>query len=281
MLRIHSDKTSGEKYVKKQVERRFVCTYCSKKFPTMDSLVIHTRTHTGEKPFFCEVCGKRFTQKAHLLLHTRTHSGEKPFSCQICFKRFSTKHELITHTRSHTGEKPFLCEYCSKSFGLQTNLLKHKKIYHTEKYLAAKEETKKRNASVIQEVVVKPVFPCTDCTKTFSLESDLVSHAKAHEVIKAFIEAENLKKLLKKKKAVPGSKKAVLDGADLKTELIDAGGEAAPNPSNKNWVPDVKKEIPESFEVLDDPFDYACGKFNIFYLICFVFFLNIKCINIP
>lgn len=264
MLRIHSDKTSGEKYVKKQVERRFVCKYCAKKFPTMDSLVIHTRTHTGEKPFFCEVCGKRFTQKAHLLLHTRTHSGEKPFSCQICFKRFSTKHELITHTRSHTGEKPFLCEYCSKSFGLQTNLLKHKKIYHTEKYLAAKEETKKRNAPIIQEIVPKPVFSCTDCTKTFNLESDLVSHAKAHEVIKAFIAAENLKKLMKKKKASPGGKKAVLDGSDFKIELNDAVIESAPNLSTKDWDPKIKKEIPENSKVLEDPFDYGCGKIFLF-----------------
>ncbi|XP_062388879.1 zinc finger and SCAN domain-containing protein 2-like [Sardina pilchardus] len=112
-------------------DRRFVCTYCNKRFRCFSQLETHQRSHTGEKPFHCTLCGKRYAQKGHLYTHQRTHTGEKPYRCLVCGKGFIQKCTLDMHQRTHTGEKPFLCLRCGKGFTKKCNLKKHQTI-HTE-----------------------------------------------------------------------------------------------------------------------------------------------------
>lgn len=106
-------------------DKRFVCSYCSKRFRCFSQLTIHQRSHTGEKPYRCTLCGKRYIQKGHLYTHQRTHTGEKPYRCSLCGKGFIQKCTLDMHLRSHTGEKPYTCTKCGKRFTSKFNLNKH------------------------------------------------------------------------------------------------------------------------------------------------------------
>ena len=41
--------------------------------------------------------GRKFSQKGILVLHKRTHAGEKPFSSSFCVKSFSQINIIVTH----------------------------------------------------------------------------------------------------------------------------------------------------------------------------------------
>ena len=62
----------------------------------------------------CHICGREFARRTNLLLHYRTHTGEKPYTCDTCGKSFSQSGSLKAHKRIHTGEMPYQCSYCSK-----------------------------------------------------------------------------------------------------------------------------------------------------------------------
>ena len=52
---------------------------CGYSAATRSKLVVHARTHTGERPFSCEVegCGYSAATRSRLAEHARTHAGER------------------------------------------------------------------------------------------------------------------------------------------------------------------------------------------------------------
>ncbi|XP_054317833.1 zinc finger and SCAN domain-containing protein 5A isoform X1 [Pongo pygmaeus] len=135
----------------------FACDVCEKRFTCNSKLVIHKRSHTGERLFQCNLCGKRFMQLISLQFHQRTHTGERPYTCDVCQKQFTQKSYLKCHKRSHTGEKPFECKDCKKVFTYRGSLKEHQRIHSGEK-----------------------PYKCSKCPRAFSRLKLLRRHQKTH-----------------------------------------------------------------------------------------------------
>ncbi|XP_069943910.1 protein tramtrack, beta isoform isoform X3 [Cherax quadricarinatus] len=81
--------------------KKHKCLYCTYSTSRKHSLIVHVRTHTGEKPFLCPHCTYRCAKKINLKIHIRTHTGEKPFVCPHCSFRSAQKVNLVRHLQTH------------------------------------------------------------------------------------------------------------------------------------------------------------------------------------
>ncbi|XP_013419803.1 zinc finger protein 431 [Lingula anatina] len=207
-----SDSTEEEVPQKRKREnpprrKTFKCQNCDKIFRRKDELVVHERTHTGERPFKCQFCDSSFHRKNICVKHEKKHL-DKPFRCKYCVRIFSTReeceehentHTLIRpyqclhcgktfarkgestlHERTHTGERPFKCEHCDKRFFRKNACVKHEKKTHKGLVSTRKTVSSSEKTSCKKMVPQAGPFKCSQCDKTFKKKWESIAHERIH-----------------------------------------------------------------------------------------------------
>ncbi len=70
------------------------------------ALHVHVKSvHRGIKPFKCDLCATAFSQRLNLVVHMRTHTGEKPYECDFgCGKSFARSFDCTKHHKTVHGK---------------------------------------------------------------------------------------------------------------------------------------------------------------------------------
>nr|XP_054760079.1 zinc finger protein 271-like [Lytechinus pictus] len=138
-------------------EKPHKCDVCERGFGTRKLMTKHKlRVHSNkEKKFVCSFCGKRFLAGKDHKIHERRHKGIRPFVCLSCGRAFKDKHCRDVHMRIHTGEKPYVCKQCGKAFPLPHRLTDHI-VMHQKENMEQQAAAAAEAASTLTNLPVQP-----------------------------------------------------------------------------------------------------------------------------
>ena len=179
----------------------FSCEDCGLQFRFKSSIQRHRKiTHTHEKENILEICshcGKAFTQKTNLLIHERSHTGQKPFKCDLCSQTYRLECHLEKHRFKDHNNPYHMCDLCGKGF----IKFKFKRAWYYHQKKCGKEMSKKEpknyNCQFCEKVFPKKDacnrhmkshtkqkdFVCSECGKEYADKRNLLTHSSSHGII--------------------------------------------------------------------------------------------------
>lgn len=162
VLNKYVTKSSG--WMSSEVEKRYECEICCKKYVRLASLKEHIRkSHRTHQSYECSVCPKVYRSKIAFRHHQLIHKPRKcAFSCNICSKSYSHEGALKQHLNEHLGEKSVnvkkrRCQFCHMKFFTTQELMVHRAT-HTD----------------------LDVYQCEKCPMNFTTKGALLHHVHEH-----------------------------------------------------------------------------------------------------
>lgn len=82
------------------------CSVCNRGFHSPGRLHVHMRYHQRlqKSDNVCPICGRRSQSRSLLLVHIRTHTGERPHACSFCSYKAADPSNLTKHIRKKHPE---------------------------------------------------------------------------------------------------------------------------------------------------------------------------------
>uniref|UniRef100_A0A8D9B9V5 Zinc finger protein 26 n=1 Tax=Cacopsylla melanoneura TaxID=428564 RepID=A0A8D9B9V5_9HEMI len=172
---------------------KFKCNVCDFIFKRYDSLRLHLRVHSGERPYTCDVCGKSFVAKKHLNRHYNSSHAGFGYLCNICGRVMSDSTNYKDHMDNHKGEKKYTCEICGTGFMYKSSLHHHKFSHSKErmfqccycekKYMSPKTLKEHEQTHTAGNVRHK----CDTCGSEFNTRKNMLRHTKVHTTERPYV----------------------------------------------------------------------------------------------
>ncbi|KAJ8682175.1 hypothetical protein QAD02_017967, partial [Eretmocerus hayati] len=164
---------------------RSQCHLCHKSYSTKSNLSTHLKVHSAEEIFPCKICKSKFPTESILLKHMRQNHHKNSLDCKICGKRCSSKSILKIHIAAHGREK-VSCKICSKSFRDTDLLVKHEESHRNEDRPCICDfcgcrffDNWSLKMHIKRHTNDKP-FECDICGKKWKRKTDITKHLRSH-----------------------------------------------------------------------------------------------------